>query len=52
MNKFLLFWTLLAACALSACNTTRGFGEDVEATGDGIQHVAEQTEEELEEAFD
>ncbi|MBT8103229.1 MAG: entericidin A/B family lipoprotein [Gammaproteobacteria bacterium] len=47
-----MFWVLLAGFSLSGCNTTHGFGQDVEATGDGIQHAAEETEEELEEAFD
>lgn len=35
--------------ALGACNTTRGFGEDVEATGEAVQGTARETEEELEE---
>lgn len=52
MKYVTLFWLLLAGFSLSACNTTRGVGEDVEATGEGIQHAAEETEEELEEAFD
>lgn len=52
MNKLTLILMLMMAGALSACNTTRGFGEDVEAAGDGIQKVAEDTEEELEEAID
>jgi predicted small secreted protein len=52
MNKLALILMLIFAGALSACNTTRGFGEDVAATGEGIQKVAEDTEEELEEATD
>lgn len=28
---------LVLGSALSACNTTRGFGEDVESVGEGIQ---------------
>jgi predicted small secreted protein len=52
MNKLALILILIFAGALSACNTTRGFGEDVAATGEGIQKVAEDTEEELEEATD
>lgn len=28
---------LLVLCALTACNTTRGLGEDVEAGGKAIQ---------------
>ena len=52
MKYLTLFWLLIAGVSLSACNTTRGFGEDVEATGEGIQTAAEETEQELEEAFD
>lgn len=52
MKYLTLFWLLIAGFSLSACNTTRGFGEDVEATGEGIQNAAEETEQELEEAFD
>jgi entericidin B len=51
MKNLALFWVLLASFALSACNTTRGLGEDVEATGEGIQKVAEDTEEEIEESI-
>jgi predicted small secreted protein len=32
---------ILMALTASACNTTRGFGEDVEATGDAIEDAAE-----------
>ncbi len=37
---------LLAACfmaafALSACNTTEGFGRDVQSTGDAIEDAAD-----------
>lgn len=52
MKKLSIIWALLMAMSLAACNTTRGFGEDVEATGEGIQKVAERTEEELEEAIE
>jgi len=34
--------------ALTACNTTEGLGQDVEAAGDAIEEAAEETEEELE----
>jgi predicted small secreted protein len=46
---------LLVALALSSstvllgCNTIRGAGEDVEATGEGVQNAAEETEEKIEE---
>jgi len=33
----------LVALATSACNTTRGFGQDVEATGEAIEETAEDT---------
>jgi len=36
MIKYLAVMLILAT-ALSACNTTRGFGEDVESVGEGIQ---------------
>ena len=49
MKSLTVILVLLAAFSLSACNTTRGLGEDIEATGEGIQNAAEQAEEELEE---
>ncbi len=52
MNKFSMVLMLILGGALSACNTTRGLGEDVEATGEGIQNAAEKAEEELEDAVD
>ncbi len=33
-----LFSVLVLSSLLSACNTTRGVGEDVEAGGKAIQH--------------
>lgn len=40
--KILYLLTLfIVAIATSACNTTRGFGQDVEATGDAIENTAE-----------
>lgn len=35
------------AFGLSGCNTTQGFGEDVEAAGDAIEDAAEEAEDEL-----
>jgi entericidin B len=32
---------LLVAFAASACNTTRGVGQDIEATGEAIENTAE-----------
>lgn len=38
----LLFSILgVTAVALTACNTTEGFGRDVEATGDAIEDAAD-----------
>lgn len=39
---------LLALPALSACNTARGFGEDVEALGRAVSGTAEDVEEDIE----
>ena len=36
-----------AASALSACNTTAGFGEDVKAAGSAISNSAQQTKDKL-----
>jgi len=52
MNKIALVLMLILAGALSACNTTRGLGEDVEAAGEGIQDVADDAKDELDEATD
>lgn len=41
MKLLYLLTLILIALATSACNTTRGFGEDVEATGDAIEDTAE-----------
>lgn len=46
-------WLVIALAALlglsqTACNTTRGVGEDVEAAGEGIQDLAEDAEDEIE----
>jgi len=38
---------LLVGAALSGCNTVRGVGQDVEATGDTISDVAAEAEDEL-----
>jgi predicted small secreted protein len=44
--KVLFLFVVLAGSAsvLSACNTMRGFGEDVEAAGEGMQGSAERVE--------
>lgn len=35
----------LSAILIAGCNTTRGFGQDVEATGEAIEEAAEETKE-------
>lgn len=44
-NKYLTLIAAFAALAAlslgTACNTTRGFGQDVEAAGEGLQDAAE-----------
>lgn len=41
MLKYLTITTFLAVTALVAgCNTTAGFGEDVESVGDAIEDTA------------
>ncbi|MGB5580237.1 MAG: entericidin A/B family lipoprotein [Woeseia sp.] len=50
MKTFFYMMILMAfGLSMAACNTTRGFGEDVEATGEAVQDVAENTEEQIEE---
>ena len=41
MKVIYLLALILMAFAASACNTTRGFGQDVEATGDAIEDTAD-----------
>ncbi|WP_313158888.1 entericidin A/B family lipoprotein [Mixta calida] len=36
-----IFYALILSTLLSACNTTRGVGEDVEAGGQAIQRGAQ-----------
>lgn len=43
-----LMLAMLFAGGITGCNTTRGLGQDVEAAGEGLEEVAEETEEELE----
>jgi predicted small secreted protein len=45
-SSFVLF-TLLSLGGLTACNTTEGFGQDVEAAGDEIEEIARNAEEEM-----
>lgn len=41
MKLIYLLPLLLMGLAVSACNTTRGVGQDVEATGEAIEDTAE-----------
>lgn len=41
MKVLYLLALFLVGVATSACNTTRGFGQDVEATGEAIEETAE-----------
>jgi predicted small secreted protein len=47
----LLAW-MLSTLALSACNTTRGVGRDIEATGDAIEDRADEAMDEDEDDDD
>lgn len=40
---------LMAGTILPACNTVRGVGKDVERAGEGVQDVADETQEEIRE---
>lgn len=40
MKILYLLTLMLVAVAASACNTTRGVGQDVEAAGDAIEDTA------------
>lgn len=42
-----LFALALIAATTAACNTTRGIGQDIEATGEKIEEVAEETSEKM-----
>lgn len=37
----------LSAILIAGCNTTGGFGQDVEATGEAIEEAAEETREKI-----
>jgi predicted small secreted protein len=48
MNTHLkLVLLLLGLFGLAACNTTKGFGQDVEATGDAIENTAEDVQDDM-----
>lgn len=41
MKKWIALLLATSTLALTACNTVRGFGRDVEATGDAIENAAD-----------
>ena len=41
MNKALLVLLTSLGFMVAGCNTTRGIGQDIEATGDAIEDAAE-----------
>lgn len=41
MKILYLMLLMLIALAAAGCNTTKGFGQDVEATGDAIEDTAD-----------
>ena len=48
MNRVLAAAVLLTMGSwLAACNTTRGLGEDVEATGEAVQDAAQKAEDNI-----
>ena len=46
-KSILILLSGFAVSMLAACNMTRGLGQDIEATGEKIEEVAEETREEL-----
>lgn len=46
-NLLLVFLFSFFAVGIFGCNTTAGLGEDIEATGEKITEVAEDTKDEL-----
>lgn len=45
MKILSLIAVLMLSLGLAGCNTTRGFGQDVEAVGDTIEDTAEEASE-------
>ncbi len=48
MKKLILLPWMFVLVGIAGCNTTRGAGEDIEATGEGVQDAAESVEEDIE----
>ncbi len=48
MNKLLILLSgAIFAFSVAGCNTTAGLGKDIEATGEKIEEVAEDTKDEI-----
>ncbi|MBS9778479.1 MAG: entericidin A/B family lipoprotein [Gammaproteobacteria bacterium] len=43
MNKIVIFLLLIAGFQLTACNTVKGVGSDIKATGEAISKSADET---------
>jgi len=43
-NYFLIFTVLCFMISIVGCNTFRGFGEDVESGGEGIQRTVDKND--------
>ncbi|MEJ2256659.1 MAG: entericidin A/B family lipoprotein [Woeseiaceae bacterium] len=46
-TRIAVLLTALLGFGLGGCNTTQGFGEDVEAAGEAIEDTAEEAEDKL-----
>lgn len=47
LNPVLPILLAVMAVSTAACNTTRGMGEDVEATGEAVQDAAQDAEDKI-----
>lgn len=47
MRMIPIFALLAMLISLTACNTTKGLGQDIEATGEAIEEAAEKTKRKL-----
>ena len=47
MRLFVTFSLVLLMAAIAGCNTTRGMGQDIEAAGQKIEDLADDTQDEL-----
>jgi len=47
MKLWMLLMTLLFVGSVSGCNTISGAGQDVQAAGEAVEDIAEETKDEL-----